>query len=251
MAARAARGSPSRPARRGASATSCRGARWCYTTRLPWTRSLVPPRHSVLNQWDLLAPLGHSRHPRPEIRRSKWRRTRTAAGRVDARLRGAGVSAGSPPRRDPRQRRQPVSPLAGRNTSRPLRPQLALVDPVEADYHHLWTVGIGRGRHRGGERRSELAGAAADRIVRCGEFDLVGTAGARGPRRAVCRRRQRAAAHRRHDRDADRRALRADAAGAVDAVAPGDAARGMPLTRDRCRAGPVTSGTACPATSGA
>ena len=34
------------------------GRRWCYTTRVPWTRSLVPPRHSVLNQWALLEPLG-------------------------------------------------------------------------------------------------------------------------------------------------------------------------------------------------
>jgi lipopolysaccharide heptosyltransferase II len=34
------------------------GRRWCYTTRVPWTRALVPPRHSVLNQWDLLTPLG-------------------------------------------------------------------------------------------------------------------------------------------------------------------------------------------------
>ena len=34
------------------------GRRLSYTTRLPWTRSLVPPRHSVLNQWALLEPLG-------------------------------------------------------------------------------------------------------------------------------------------------------------------------------------------------
>src|SRR5687768_10024186 len=34
------------------------GRRRCYTTRVPWTRALTPPRHSVLNQWDLLTPLG-------------------------------------------------------------------------------------------------------------------------------------------------------------------------------------------------
>ncbi len=33
------------------------GRRWCYTTRVPWTRALVPPRHSVVNQWALLQPL--------------------------------------------------------------------------------------------------------------------------------------------------------------------------------------------------
>jgi predicted lipopolysaccharide heptosyltransferase III len=34
------------------------GRRWNYTTRIAWTRSLVPPRHSVLNQWALLEPMG-------------------------------------------------------------------------------------------------------------------------------------------------------------------------------------------------
>ncbi len=34
------------------------GKGWTYTTRVPWTRSLVPPRHSVQNQWDLIRALG-------------------------------------------------------------------------------------------------------------------------------------------------------------------------------------------------
>lgn len=34
------------------------GRRLCYTTLVPWHPSLLPPRHSVLNQWDLLTPLG-------------------------------------------------------------------------------------------------------------------------------------------------------------------------------------------------
>ena len=34
------------------------GRRFCYTTRVPWHPDLLPPRHSVLNQWDLLTPLG-------------------------------------------------------------------------------------------------------------------------------------------------------------------------------------------------
>jgi ADP-heptose:LPS heptosyltransferase len=34
------------------------GRRFCYTTRVSWHPDLVPPRHSVLNQWDVVAPLG-------------------------------------------------------------------------------------------------------------------------------------------------------------------------------------------------
>ena len=34
------------------------GRRFAYTDRVPWHPDLVPPRHSVLNQWDLLTPLG-------------------------------------------------------------------------------------------------------------------------------------------------------------------------------------------------
>jgi len=34
------------------------GRAWAYTTRVPWSRDLLPPRHSVLNQWALLASLG-------------------------------------------------------------------------------------------------------------------------------------------------------------------------------------------------
>ena len=44
------------------------GRGWCYTTRVPWTRSLVPPRHSVLNQWDLIATLGIEPPDRAAIR---------------------------------------------------------------------------------------------------------------------------------------------------------------------------------------
>jgi predicted lipopolysaccharide heptosyltransferase III len=146
------------------------GRRWCYTTRLPWTRSLVPPRHSVLNQWDLLAPLGIPSPtagdppvemvPDPE-----------AAGRVEARLSAAGVSgdhrivvihvsAGNPFRRWPPEHFAAVAA------------QLALVDPARR-------IIITSGPSESGAADSvtanaqRVAGAAADRIVRCGEFDLA------------------------------------------------------------------------------
>ena len=65
----------------------------------------------------------------------------------------------------------------------------------------------GPGRHRGG----------ADRALR--RVRSVGAARAGRPRGALHRRRQRADAHRRHHADADRRAVRADAAGAFAALA--------------------------------
>ena len=71
------------------------GRRWSYTTRVPWTRSLVPPRHSVLNQWALLEPLGI-----PMIDRMRDPVTipvdPEAARRVAARLAAAGVSDTTP-----------------------------------------------------------------------------------------------------------------------------------------------------------
>ena len=44
------------------------GRRLAYTHRVPWTRSLLPPRHSVLNQWDLLGRSGSARRIRRAIR---------------------------------------------------------------------------------------------------------------------------------------------------------------------------------------
>jgi len=71
------------------------GRRWSYTTRVAWTRSLVPPRHSVLNQWALLEPLGIA-----ELNRTIDPVTMPvdtgAVERVSARLSEAGVSAKSP-----------------------------------------------------------------------------------------------------------------------------------------------------------
>ncbi len=87
------------------------GRGWCYTTRIPWTRSLVPPRHSVLNQWDLLTPLGIEAADR--VRDPVTMTIDPAAdARVQSRLAAAGVAPGAPLDRDARQRRQPVPPLA-------------------------------------------------------------------------------------------------------------------------------------------
>jgi ADP-heptose:LPS heptosyltransferase len=71
------------------------GRRWSYTTRVPWTRSLVPPRHSVLNQWALLEPLGIAELDRT-IDPVTMPVDAGAAERVAARLADAGVSATAP-----------------------------------------------------------------------------------------------------------------------------------------------------------
>ena len=87
------------------------GRRWAYTHAVPRARELRP-RHSVLNQWDLLAPLGFGA-PDPEVDATDMRHPPAAETAVLARLRDAGaaperhalvivhVSAGNPFRRWP------------------------------------------------------------------------------------------------------------------------------------------------------
>jgi predicted lipopolysaccharide heptosyltransferase III len=146
------------------------GRRWCYTTRLPWTRALVPPRHSVLNQWDLLAPLGIET---PDRRRDPvtMEVDAAASGRVDERLRAAGVepssrlivlhvSAGNPFRRWPAASfAQTAAELA---MGEPRRRVVITSGPSEA-----------AAAESVAENAQRRAGPAAGRIVRSGEFDLA------------------------------------------------------------------------------
>jgi predicted lipopolysaccharide heptosyltransferase III len=145
------------------------GRRWCYTTRVPWTRSLVPPRHSVVNQWALLEPLGIAA---PDRGRDAVTMAVDAGARqrVDARLADAGiafdaplivlhVSAGNPFRRWPAQSfAQAAAALAAANRSRRV---IITSGPSEAAAAEAVA----------GEAR-RLAGDAAGGIVRSGEFDL-------------------------------------------------------------------------------
>ena len=145
------------------------GRRWCYTTRVPWTRSLVPPRHSVLNQWALLEPLGieaadRSRDP------VTMPLDDDAVRRVDARLEQAGVpadapivvlhvSAGNPFRRWPAASfAQAAAALATADRSRRI-----IITSGPSEEAAAEAVA--------GEAR-RIAGAAAAGIVRSGEFDL-------------------------------------------------------------------------------
>ena len=146
------------------------GRRWCYTTRVAWTRSLVPPRHSVLNQWALLEPLGIE--PPDRARDAvTMPLDPDAARRVDDRLAAAGVdraaplivlhvSAGNP------FRRWPAGSFAAAAAA------LAAADPSR---RIIVTSGPSESAAAAAvaEAARSLAGAAASRILRTGEFDLA------------------------------------------------------------------------------
>jgi lipopolysaccharide heptosyltransferase II len=146
------------------------GRGWCYTTRVPWTRSLVPPRHSVLNQWGLLEPLGID--PPDRARDAvTMPLDREAVQRVDQRLAAANVdraarvivmhvSAGNPFRRWPAASfARAAATLASED---PARRIIITSGPSESAAAEAVAA----------EAR-QLAGNAAARIVRTGEFDLA------------------------------------------------------------------------------
>jgi predicted lipopolysaccharide heptosyltransferase III len=142
---------------------------WAYTVRLPWTRALVPPRHSVLNQFDLLRPLGIKppavgqtpvEMPADAVATAAVeRRLREAQVPPDAPLVVLHVSAGNPFRRWPAAHFAEVAAALARDdrsrriiiTSGPSEREAA--DAIAAD-------------------AQARAAAAAGAVVRCGEFDL-------------------------------------------------------------------------------
>ena len=145
------------------------GRGWCYTTRVPWTRSLVPAHHSVINQWALLEPLGIE--PADRARNAVTMPIdQDASANVAARLKAAGisesaplivlhVSAGNP------FRRWPAASFAAAAAA------LAVADPSRRI-----VITSGPSESAAAEAVAEEArrGAAhaAGSIVRTGEFDL-------------------------------------------------------------------------------
>jgi lipopolysaccharide heptosyltransferase II len=71
-----------------------KGRGWMYTTRVDRAPDLRP-RHSVRNQWDLLAPLGIE-PPDPAIDAVEMGEDAGAVRRVDARLLAAGITPDTP-----------------------------------------------------------------------------------------------------------------------------------------------------------
>jgi len=145
------------------------GRQFSYTTRVPWSRSLVPPRHSVLNQWDLIAPLGID-PPTGAAHPVVMPTDANAAATVAARLAAAGVaesapvivlhvSAGNPFRRWPAASFAEVAATLA--TGDRARRIIITSGPSEAEAAEAVAA-----------QARTLAGGAAAGIVRTGEFDL-------------------------------------------------------------------------------
>jgi ADP-heptose:LPS heptosyltransferase len=142
---------------------------WIYTDRVPWSRSLVPPRHSVENQWDLLKPLGipapdRTRDPidvpeDPEASDVVARRLAAAQVPADARLIVMHVSAGNPFRRWPGDRFAELAATLARED--PARRIIITSGPSESE----------AADHIAADAQTR-AGEAAIGIVRVGEFNL-------------------------------------------------------------------------------
>jgi lipopolysaccharide heptosyltransferase II len=145
------------------------GRRWAYSRRLPWTRSLVPPRHSVENQWDLLEPLDIAAPVRSETpvemaedaagARSVHQRLAAAGVTGDCSIIVMHVSAGNPFRRWPPEHFASVAAALARE--QPSRRIIITSGPSER--------GAADAIAAAAQARAEGAGA---RILRCGEFDL-------------------------------------------------------------------------------
>jgi predicted lipopolysaccharide heptosyltransferase III len=146
------------------------GRFWAYTDRVPWSRALVPPRHSVVSQATLLDPLQIAL-PSAAAAPVEMPVDPAAVRSVNDRLHRAGVppgedvavihvSASSPFRRWPAER---FAELAARLVAE------------HANLHVAFTAGPSE--HELQEQVTTLAqrqaGASADRVLRCGDFGLA------------------------------------------------------------------------------
>lgn len=146
------------------------GRSWMYTDVVARPRALRA-RHSVENQWDLLAPLEIA-PPDPAVDPVEMPEDADAAARVARRLAGAGVdatdpvvvlhvSAGNPFRRWPAAAfAELAARLAGGD---PLRRVVLTSGPSEA----------GAADAIAGQAQDLLPPALRSHVLRCGEFDLA------------------------------------------------------------------------------
>jgi lipopolysaccharide heptosyltransferase II len=144
------------------------GRSWMYTHVVPRAADLTP-RHSVLNQWDLLAPLGISAAD-PAIDAMEIAEDADAAAAVERRLRDAGiahhplvvihVSAGNPFRRWPAE--SFVALVCDLVRHDPRRRIVLTSGPSQAD----------AARQVAAAARQRL-GALAGTVPDLGEFDLL------------------------------------------------------------------------------
>ncbi|MDE3154854.1 MAG: glycosyltransferase family 9 protein [Acidobacteriota bacterium] len=146
------------------------GRSWMYTTRVARPRALRP-RHSVVNQWDLLTALGLD-PPDPARWPTEMAESAAAAGSVVRRLSDAGVqpgdtvlvihvSAGNPFRRWPEAA---FADLVVRLvTARPRRRIVLTAGPSDRQAVDRIVAAAD----------ARLAAAERAALVRCGEFDLA------------------------------------------------------------------------------
>jgi ADP-heptose:LPS heptosyltransferase len=148
------------------------GRRWLYTKVVPRPRELRP-RHSVVNQWDLLEALDgwNGGAPDPVQDCVEMAADAAAEGRVSARLASHGV--------DPEHELIVVHVSAGNPFRRwPEEAFERLIVGLTADPGRRVVVSSGPSDRTAAERiiqqaREGLAGARASRIVDFGEFDLT------------------------------------------------------------------------------
>jgi predicted lipopolysaccharide heptosyltransferase III len=146
------------------------GRAWMYTTRIARPRELRR-RHSVENQWDLLAPLGVAPADRA-VFPVQMAADAAIAVRIAERLAAAGVAAGDP--------LIVVHVSAGNPFRRwPIAHFVDLVSALAADDARrriVVTSGPSEqdaGRHVIAAARQRLGGARAAQVLSCGEFSLV------------------------------------------------------------------------------
>jgi predicted lipopolysaccharide heptosyltransferase III len=148
---------------------SVAGRRWMYTDVIARPRELRP-RHSVQNQWDLLAPLGVD-SPDPSRDGLEMPESADARREVSTRLAAAGVpadaplvvvhvSAGNPFRRWPAERFGEVVAALVREDAR----RWVVVTSGPSDRRAVEQVGDAA--------RARLPGELAGHVARCGEFGL-------------------------------------------------------------------------------
>ena len=145
-----------------------KGRAWMYTDAIPRSPDLAP-RHSVVNQWDLLAPLGIAA-PTLEHDAVEMPEDAAAAARVDRRLADAGlslhplivmhVSAGNPFRRWPPGAFETVIEQLVRRD--PRRRVVVTSGPSDAEASHRIAAAARR-----------RLGALAPGVAEIGEFDLA------------------------------------------------------------------------------
>jgi len=146
------------------------GRSWMYTQRVARSRALLP-RHSVVNQWDLVAALDIAA-PDPSATPTEMRLDHAAAAAVTARLARAGVStderivvihvsAGNPFRRWPFEHFvELIAALVADDSSR----RIIVTSGPSEEAAAARVIAAARDR---------VGAVAATRVVSCGEFSLT------------------------------------------------------------------------------